>query len=118
MNLIVRAHSLQVEEAVKAFVESNLESALGRFLDQVMDADVFLTDVNGPKGGEDKRVSIRLRLQNGHVIMAETTREDLRAALILSIRKAKRAVRRSLRKSRRFQHRPLRTLPNTLSTEV
>ena len=118
MNLIVRAHRLKVEEAVKAFVESNLEAGLERFLDQVMDADVFLSDVNGPKGGADKQVTIRLRLQNGQVIMAETTRADLHAALVLSIRKVKRSVRRSLRKSRRFQHRPLRTLPNTLSTEV
>ncbi len=118
MNLIVRAHSLTVEEDVKAFVESSLESALGRFLDQVMAVDVFLSDVNGPKGGADKQVTIRLRLQNGEVIMAETTRADLRAALVLCIRKVKRSVRRSLRKSRRFQHRPLRTLPNTLSTEV
>ncbi|MEM1175157.1 MAG: HPF/RaiA family ribosome-associated protein [Pseudomonadota bacterium] len=118
MNLIVRAHSLHVEADVKAFVESALESALGRFIEQLMAVDVFLSDLNGPKGGKDKQVVIRLRLQNGQVIMAETTREDLYAALVLSIRKAKRAVRRSLRKSRRFQHRPLRTLPNTLSTEI
>ncbi|MEM6513895.1 MAG: HPF/RaiA family ribosome-associated protein [Pseudomonadota bacterium] len=117
MNLIVRTQNLPLGESAKAFVEDKLDSALGRFADQVMDVDVFLSDINGPKGGHDKQVSLRLRLQNGQVIIAETTREELRAALMLSIRKAKRAVRRSLRKSRRFEYRPLRTLPKTRSTE-
>ena len=118
MNLIVRSHSLELADGVEDFVRDTLTSALERFVDELVDADVFLSDVNGPKGGPDKEVLVRLRLRNGQVIMAETVREDLYAALVDSVKKAKRAVRRSLKKSSRFDRRSLRTLPTTLSTEV
>ena len=73
--------------------------ALQRFEDQVVAADVFLKDINGPKGGIDKQVLVRVRLRNRQVIATEIARTRLRAAVVVSVRMAKRAVRRSVKKS-------------------
>ncbi len=50
-----------------------------------------------PANGQ--QVLVRARLRNRQVIATETARSGLRAAVVVSVRKAKRAVRRSLKKS-------------------
>ena len=99
MDIKISTRSLRLEAATDAFVREQVYSALQRFEERVVSVDVFLKDINGPKGGIDKQVLIRVRLRNRQVIATEITRANLRAAVIVATRKAKRAVRRSLKKS-------------------
>ena len=99
MDIKVSAQGLRLEAATEAFVCEQLHSALQRFEEQVVAADAFLKDINGPKGGIDKQVLLRVRLRNRQVIAIEITRASLRAAVIVATRKAKRAVRRSVKKA-------------------
>ena len=99
MNIKISAQGLRMEAATGAFVREQVYSALQRFEEQVVSVDAFLKDINGPKGGIDKQVLIRVRLRNRQVIATEITRANLRAAVVVVTRKAKRAVRRSLKKS-------------------
>jgi hypothetical protein len=99
MDINVSAHGLRLDPDTDGFVRSQIRAALQRFEDQVVAADVFLKDVNGPKGGIDKQALVRVRLRNRQVIAIEIARTELRAAVVVSARKAKRAVRRSVKKS-------------------
>ena len=99
MNINVTAHGLSIDGDTDSFVREQIRSALQRFGDQVFLVDVYLKDINGPKGGIDKQVLVRVRLRNGRVITTEVARARLRAAIVVSLRKARRAVRRSLAKS-------------------
>jgi hypothetical protein len=99
MNVDVIAHGLHIDAATDAFVRDQVRSALQRFDDQVFSVDAYLKDINGPKGGIDKQVRFVVRLRNRQVITTEVARARLRAAVVVSIRKARRAVRRSLKKS-------------------
>lgn len=99
MDIKIGTQGLRLEAATDAFVREQVYSALQRFEEQVTSVDVFLKDINGPKGGIDKQVLIRIRLRNRHVIATEITRANIRAAVVVVTRKAKRAVRRSLKKS-------------------
>jgi putative sigma-54 modulation protein len=99
MDINVTAHGLRISSNTDRFVRRQIRSALQRFEEQVESVDAFLRDVNGPKGGIDKKVLVRIRLRNRQVIATEITRSRLRAAVVVSVRKAKRAVRRSLKKS-------------------
>ena len=103
MEIRVSAHGLRLEAATDAFVRKQARSALQRFEDQVVMVDVFLKDINGPKGGIDKQALFRVRLRNRQVVTIETTRAHLRAAVVVSARTSKRAVRRSLEKSQQRQ---------------
>jgi putative sigma-54 modulation protein len=99
MNIKISAQGLRLEAATDVFVREQIFSALQRFEEQVVSVDAFLKDINGPKGGIDKQVLIRIRLRNRQVIATEITRANLRAAVVVVTRKARRAVRRSLKKS-------------------
>lgn len=109
MNMILRAKGVDLDGAVKDFVRVSLHSALGRFSEHVEAVDVFISDVNGPKGGIDKQVLARVRLATGQVVATETTGEDFYAALSSSAKTTKRAVRRSLKKSQRLERHSFRT---------
>ena len=101
MNINVTVHGLSIDGDTDSFVREQVRSALQRFTDQVFLVDAYLKDINGPKGGIDKQVLVRVRLRNGHVVTIEVARARLRAAVVVALRKARRAVRRSLEKSQR-----------------
>ena len=118
MNLIVRVKNLQAEPRIRRFAANSLSRALHRFNEQIIDADIFMQDVNGPKGGDDKHVITRLRMADGKVLTGQSTRDDAYKALSDSIQKVKKSVRRTVRKNRRPQRRPLRETPITLSAKT
>jgi len=99
MDINVSTHGMRIDTGTESFVREQIQSALQRFEDQVVSVDAFLKDINGPKGGIDKQVLIRIRLRNRQVIATEITRANFRAAVVVVTRKARRAVRRSLKKS-------------------
>ncbi len=115
MNITVRAQGFDLSQAIDAFVREELRLALRRFSEDVLVIDVFMKDTNGPKGGVDMQVLMRIRLRNGQQIAMTTTREDLYAAIKVSVKRGKRAVRRNLRKSRRVEKRRLRELHQSLA---
>ena len=99
MDINVSTHGLSIDADTEAFVREQIYASLQRFEDRVVSVDAFLKDINGPKGGIDKQVLVRVRLRNRQVIATEIARSGVRAAVVVSVRKAKRAVRRSLKKS-------------------
>jgi ribosomal subunit interface protein len=109
MRINIHAQGFDTTEAIKVFVQDELNLAFDRFRDQVVSIDVFMKDINGPKGGIDKQALIRVRLRNRQRIALETTSENLYGAIKTGIRKSKRAVRRSLRKSQHIDRISIRS---------
>jgi hypothetical protein len=102
MIISTSSHNILLSSELDRFVDATMRQALERLSEDILSIDVFLKDVNGPKGGVDKQVIVRLHLGNRRQLAIETEGENLRAAVRLSAKRAKRAVRRSLGKSRRF----------------
>ena len=112
MNITTTAQNFEMNHTIDRFVRGELQFALARFGEDILTADVFMKDTNGPKGGIDQQVVIRVRLKNGHVIATETTEVNMFAAARMGIKKTKRAVRRSIRRSRRVERTRLQDLRN------
>lgn len=75
-----------------------LEFALGRFANRVRSLRVRLTDVNGPRGGLDKKCLITVRLTRPRrVIVIEDVDADERAAVSRTVERLARAVSRAVR---------------------
>ena len=110
MNIAVRTQGFELTRAINTFACSQLESALKSYSDMVISVDVFMKDINGPKGGVDKQVLVRTRMRSGQVIAIECTRANLYNAIAATVRRSKRSVRRSLRKLRRMERLRLREL--------
>ena len=79
-------------------LEERVRGKLKRFEKRLTRVEVHVADVNGPKGGGDKRVTLEARV-NGHepvAVHAEAARVD--NAVALAADKAARALDRALGK--------------------
>ncbi|MBW2454056.1 MAG: HPF/RaiA family ribosome-associated protein [Deltaproteobacteria bacterium] len=96
MQLQVSAKGVGLTVATRSYVERRIRFALGRFLERVERVHVRLSDVNGPRGGVDKRCLIRTRLLGFPTVVVEQTDATLRAAIDRSAGRVGRTVARRL----------------------
>ena len=61
MRFIIRTRGILPPDAAHV-AQQRLRFALGRFADRVRSLTVRLSDINGPRGGRDKRCTIAVRL--------------------------------------------------------
>lgn len=111
MNITTTTQGFELSAAIDAFVRNRLHVALKRLAVHVIAIDVFAKDTNGPKGGVDKQVLIRVRLPGRQVMAVESAHENLYAAIEKGAKRTKRAVRRHLRKARHVERQRLSDLP-------
>ena len=81
MQITTKTQGFELNTAIDAFVRNRLHVALKRLSASVVAIDVFAKDTNGPKGGVDKLVLIRVQLPNRQVLAVETSHENLYAAI-------------------------------------
>ena len=91
------AHSAQLrDESLQ-----RVRTVLRRVSSFVPQARVQLSDINGPRGGVDKRCQIELRTDNVGTVVITTTARDWRSALKLSLRRALRSLTRILQRAKK-----------------
>ncbi len=117
MQLDVRALGFDLTPALRAHTERRLHFALGWAETQVERLCVRLSDVNGPRGGADKRCHLQIWLTEAREVLIEDTQLDLYVAIDRAADRAGRAVGRRLDRSRDQRHGP-RWLPSADSTPV
>jgi ribosome-associated translation inhibitor RaiA len=91
-------------------VHERIHKALDRYAGDIVSVDVFLRDINGPNGGEDKRVGIRLHVRHLAPVAVISTHSDLYRAIDTSVRRAARSAKRSISRFRRIRRRGLHQL--------
>ena len=102
MNITTTAQNFESSVALDTFVRSRLNNALERLEAEIIAIDVFMKDVNGPKGGIDKQALIRVQLRNRQVITVEAEHENLYAAIRNGVKRTRHTLRRQLRKARQM----------------
>ena len=98
MNLRINAQGFALTTGITDSIHKRLGWAFRRFADEIVAVDVYLKDVNGPRGGADKRASVRVQLRNRTTVFVDSIQDNLYAAIGDVSRRAKRAVKRSIRK--------------------
>jgi putative sigma-54 modulation protein len=107
MQIDIQAHGFTATEALRAHVTMRLQHVLGCCVDRISRATVRLSDINGPRGGVDKRCQIQVRLATLADVVIENTEADLYVAID---RASKRIGRTAVRHLAR-QRRPVRSTP-------
>ena len=102
MNTRVQAQGFSLTPAIAARAHRQIGRALKRFAENVLSVDVYLKDINGPRGGDDKQALVRVQLKHRAPVMIETTHDDLYAAIDLSARRVRRTVRRALGRKQHY----------------
>ena len=90
---------------LRELAERRLRFAIRRFIWLVPRAKLYLSDVNGPRGGLDKRCQVELKTHSGGTVVIMALAGDWRSALETALARAARALVRSLQRGR-DHHRP------------
>jgi len=80
------------------FVHTRLAAALDRFEPHIPEVRVRITDINGPKGGADKRCTIMATVGNGSPMIAGYVDTDFYAAISKAIATLKSAAGRRIQR--------------------
>lgn len=78
-----------------------LRFALRRLTTFVPHATVQFSDVNGPRGGMDKRCKVELKTDNAGTVVIASLARDWRTALDRSLQRATRVLTRSLQRAQK-----------------
>lgn len=74
--------------------------ALGRFATSIQAITIRITDINGPKGGEDTRCVVSVKLASAGEVVVQGEGEKILSVLNQCLSRAERAVSRSLDRRR------------------
>lgn len=94
MNIDIRANGFALTEALREYVARRLRFTLTRADEHVRRVSVHLGDVNGPRGGRDKRCRVRVMLRDRPDVVIDDVETDLYAAIDRAANRAGRCVAR------------------------
>jgi ribosomal subunit interface protein len=107
MQFDIRGRGIPLTEALRAHCERRLRFALSRFGPRLGRVVVRLSDVNGPRGGVDKRCQAVLAVSGGRTVTVESEDADLYAAIDRVADRMGQAVSRALARERTSAWEPM-----------
>ena len=107
MRVRIQAQGFDLTPAIAARINERVDRMLSRFAEELISVDVYLKDLNGPRGGHDKQVIIRTQVRHLSPVSVSTTHEDLYKAINVGARRCMRAVRRAIGRKRLVRSRGL-----------
>ena len=110
MRILLQTQGFELTEAIDAHVRGQLGRRLTGSDSDIIAVDVFMGDLNGPKGGMDKRALICVQLASRLSVRAEAIHSDLYQAVAVAARKAEHSVKRTLRRHKRVEKAQLRSM--------
>ncbi|MFC5461757.1 HPF/RaiA family ribosome-associated protein [Massilia niabensis] len=102
--MTIHTNGFDITTALRSYIEQRLVTALGWARHHMRKLAVSLSDINGPRGGVDKRCKIQVRLAGGRDIIIDDIDADLYAAIDRAADRADRAVVKQVERTRHFAH--------------
>ena len=102
MQIDIQTHGFSLTDGLRDHTERRLQFALARAADRVRRITVCFFDINGPRGGIDKRCRIRVMLNGLGEVVIEDTETNLYLAIDRAADRIGRTVMRRL--ARRSVH--------------
>ena len=98
VQITIHARGFRLTEALRAQAERRVRLALGSASGRVSSIVLRLADENGPRGGVDKRCTIRANVPGGPPVIIEQQEADICIAIDRAAGRAGRAVSRRLKR--------------------
>lgn len=119
MQIDIKTQSFSLTEALHSHARRRLQYALSSFDEHIQRVVVRLSDINGPRGGRDKRCRLQLVLAGLPDVVVEDTQADLYVAIDRASDRAGRTLLRRLDRRKaavnRNDYRNFGYLPETAS---
>lgn len=100
MQLQIHRQNIRLDQGQFEEIERRMMFALDQFDSWVVDATVYVEDVNGNKGGIDKSCRVLVNLRSGKTIKVEDIDAELMAAVARAADRLSNAVGREIERKR------------------
>ena len=100
MQLEIQARGFTLTQALRGYVERRLHFALSARYALIERVRVRLSDINGPRGGCDKRCHVQVLLPGQTPVVIEDTETNLYVAIDRASDRARRTLTRRLSRQR------------------
>ena len=94
MRPLILTHKLAIDSSMHSYILHRLRLALDRTLSKIGAITVRLSDDNGPKGGADKSVQVKLVVPGHDSVIIHERGSDLRSVVDRAIHRAAQTVQR------------------------
>ena len=94
MRPLILTHKLAIDSSMHNYILHRLRLALDRTLSKIGAITVRLSDENGPKGGLDKVVQVKLVVPGHEAVIVHERGSDLRSIIDRAIHRAAQSVQR------------------------
>ena len=100
MRIEIQARRVSLPRRLRSHTEKRVRAALDRYDERIMKVSLWLSDVNGPKGGTDKNCHLQIVMPGKSDVVIEETRANLYLAINRAIERASQTVLRKLDRQR------------------
>lgn len=111
MQIEIQARRVPLSRKVRNYFKSQVQIAMGRYDERITKVSLWLSDINGPKGGSDKNCRMKITMAGKPDVVIVETRENLHLAINLAIARAGKAVMRKIDRQRSRIKRSAQMLP-------
>lgn len=110
MRIDIQTRGFELTDGLREHTERRLQFALSWAVHEVRKVVVRLSDINGPRGGNDKRCYIQIPITSRPDVVIVDTEADLYVAIDHAVNRVERSVARRLERKREYQHDSLKTV--------
>lgn len=100
MKIDIQARDFRLTEALKGHAQRRLRFALTSLDNYIQRVVIHLSDINGPRGGADKRCQIKILLDGMPPVVVKDTQVDLYAAIDRTADRARRTLVRKINRTK------------------
>lgn len=104
MRIDIQANDFELTDALREHTERRLQFALSWAGNDVRKIVVRLSDINGPRGGKDKRCAIQIPMPRAQDVLIEDTESDMYVAIDRAVDRAERTLARKLERLHEHRH--------------
>lgn len=102
MNVQIHASDFTLTDGLREHISWRVAYATTHGRDVISRIVVHLSDINGPRGGVDKRCGVELRLKGLEPLIVEDVQADLYVAIDRAFERIERSMHRRLARRRDF----------------
>lgn len=101
MRIDLQCEGIEGRQGLRDYVAQKMRAAIGHFRDHIQWARIKVADVNGPRGGVDKRCVVQLRLRHRPDVIFAITELEARSAVDRAAERVAQVLMRRLGRQRR-----------------
>ena len=104
MQILIQARGFDLSPGLREHIERRLRFALDRTHYHVRRVSVGLSDLNGPRGGEDKCCRVQVAMAGAADVIVQDIESDLYVAIDRAVDRAGRTLARRVAQQRDHRH--------------